>query len=628
MPSWHGALRSSRRSGPTSQKNWRDVMTRESSDASPRHVDALVVCALAVEFRALQDALADGGTVTNDPRLVYLTHSFVRRDGFDVLIVQLPLPGAGNVTSGTLTASLLPLYDPWLVVSFGIAGTLDGSIAPKSITYSRSVAYIDLRKETDSASAITKRIPQIETQNELLNHLGRIRGNAPVHVLDIVSSEAVVKSNRSQRRIVATQAVADAKVVEMEAFGVLQACALYERLTGAKRYYVAIKGITDEANPAKDDTLHEDAAVGAARFVRDAFDNADIRSLRNAPGVNSRPLPFRPFIARAATSVATENFLQCARTALDASTPAEIVHGIHLRHPRPRIFYHWRLTAVGLHWVDLRFLRVIRRLADAGYPVECLVTDRISNVSHNQLTAAQIPAAKHTLKGMLRQLFAGCDFTLTFYSDVEDEQDVLAEFGQRAGCDQSLIEELTTARTADIPGKNVNIEFNLWLRHIAWRSRLDGTCLVFINPLRRDVYSLLWHFGDLLPGLLPTPTVTLGGRSGKFKPPGRDLILLPPHFTAVMEWLQKTSNVDWLKSFWTQITTSPEPTDNFGRHRKAWFETFDHSPSKVPVKPRWLSAMAGEPTTADWFRGAIAVELAYWNHIFETGGVAADFRCE
>lgn len=589
-------------------------MSSEKSNPVPRCVDVLVVCALDVELKALRKAF--GPSVIEDAadaRIRSAVEEFYATAGeLNVLCVKIPFPGAGNVTSGVVTASLLPLVAPWLVISFGLAGTFDEEEVPKrAAVFSRSVSYIDLRKETAAGGRIGKSVATLTTASDLLSILSDLGGLQA----DVVSSEAVVKADDAQVRDAAARAVADAKVVEMEAFGVFQACEIDRRLNQTKRYCVAIKAISDHADITKDNAHHTPAAEEATKLVIALLKDRRTIELKENSSLYAQPLPFRPFSITKQADVLAAEFIRIARPALRAEVDGEVVHGVHLRTRRPRIFYHWRLTANGLHWVELHFLRVLRQLGRIGYPIECLVADQISeDLGHNTLhTQADLERARASVDRVLRGLFQGVNCRVAYLSDVKKLESQLQHFSTQSGCGHAFVEKLSTA-----PGSTpaLNSEFDLWLRYIAWRCQVDGTCLILHHPGRSMIYSLLWHFADLVPGLLSTPTINLGSTQGKTHSPGKDLFLLPPMHPDIRVFLQEKDDPDLLRQLWTYITETPIVEERFILERKQW--AISHPRWLEPIRPesRWLEAFQrGTPDTPDYYKGAIAVELAHWNEV-------------
>src|SRR6266496_3612771 len=113
------------------------MVTEGEQSTEVSWVDVVVICALPVEIQALSEKLTPHPEFRTDIGLG-LDH-FIALGGsrLTVLVVQLPDPGAGNVTSGVIASLVIGRYDPWLLISFGIAGTLDSKVKTFDVVYSR-----------------------------------------------------------------------------------------------------------------------------------------------------------------------------------------------------------------------------------------------------------------------------------------------------------------------------------------------------------------------------------------------------------------------------------------------------------------------------------------------------------
>ncbi|HZF12252.1 MAG TPA: hypothetical protein VFE33_25985 [Thermoanaerobaculia bacterium] len=591
-------------------------------------VDVVVICALEVEFRALSETLTRHPELATDSGLG-LQHFVALGDrGLSVLVVWLPDPKAGNVISGIVASFLIARYDPWLLISFGIAGTLDPEeMKASEVLYSRAVFYIDLRKETDGGS-VMKRTVQRDTRQPLL---GLLYNLPPPHgyilhkEVDIVSSEAVVKSREAERRKAAKTAVADAKAVEMEAFGVFQAAFVdNEFFSRTPRLCLAIKSISDKADQDKKDEYHEPAANNAAKFLSTVLNAPGLTALRGNAGVDQRPRPLQPFIRLRPREVLARVTLfnsivhSIARPGWDDST----LHAVHIHCRYPRIFYHWRFTGEGLHWVEFKFLRVLRHLSDAGYPVECLITDEVIDMPHRRLTRAQVPEVREIIQKMVDDLLPPHSWSaVSFLSRICENEDELDRFARAAGYWREIrnrLEGMSSLPTMPVGNSQLSREFNEWLKYIAWRVRHEGACIVFYF-CDREIYSLLWRFSGLLPALIPTADIKFADNWGKFESPGEGLFLFPPDHPAIIQWLTATSNHKTLAEFWCHLTSQEGLSEEvLIRNRRAW----GGGRGLAGNLPRgsdmaWVkSFLAGEDKTPEYYKGAILLELAWLNETF------------
>jgi nucleoside phosphorylase len=594
-------------------------------------VDVVVICALEVEFRAISKNLVHHSELSADVGLGLQHFVALEGSGLTVLVVRLPDPGAGNVTSGIVASLLIARYDPWLLISFGIAGTLDSKeVKTLDVLYSKSVFYIDLRKETSSGS-VMKRPVQRDTPMPLLILLRNLppAEGYTLHEADIVASEAVVKSEEAERRKAAQQAVADAKSVEMESFGVFQACFVDEGFfTKTSRLCLAIKGISDAADPDKSSEFQEIAASNAAKFLSVVLRAPGLGMLRRESGVNRRPRPLQPFVRRPPSEVFSrvEKFRKITESIALQDWDESTLHAVLLRCKYPRVFYHWRLTGNGLHWVEFKFVCILQRLAKVGFPVECLIGDRILSMPHLRLTEQEIPGAREANRRILNALLPERDgSSLSFYSEISDNEEFLT-YAQAAGYWREIRNSLTLSNRGGIPsipsGTQVKLEFNEWLQYVAWQVRHEGVCVCFFFQ-NYNVYSLLLRFSGLIPALIPTGDIKLGGKWGKFELPGSDLFILPPDHPTIVRWLTATSEAVVLGEFWGHLTAQDGlAEDALVRKRRAWA---GHGlAGNVPRGGdlAWIEQFrTQEERTSEYYKGAILLELAWLNATF-----FADFR--
>jgi nucleoside phosphorylase len=594
-------------------------------------VDVVVICALPVEFRALKETLTPHTKFETDAGLGLDHFLALGGSGLTVLVVRLPEPGAGNVVSGIVTSLLIARYDPWLLISFGIAGTLDtDEVKALDVLYSKVVFYLDLRKETrdketEEARVVLKRIVPRETPMPLLRLLRRMEGDGyHLHEVDIVTGEAVVKDEKAQLRQIAGNAIADAKAVEMESFGVFHAAHVdKEFLTRTDRLCVAIKCISDNADEDKSNEHHLPAAYNAARFLSAILQEPNLAVLRGNSGVDRRPRPLQPFIRLRPRDVLTQvdSFSDIVQTITRSDWDDSTLHAVHMHCKCPRVFYHWRLTGLGLHWIELKFLLVLRRLADAGYPVECLITDEIIRMPHVQLTKTTVPEARRVTQRIVDALLPPSpDSAASFYSKIRESEDTLSRYARSAGYWSEIRRKL--GGLGRIPGmtnadSQLSQEFNEWLKYIAWRVRREGACIVFYF-CDRDIYSLLWRFSGLLPSLIPTGDIKLAGEWGKFKSPGSDLYLVPPDYPILLQWLSVTSDPAVLAEFWTHLTAQEGLAEAaLIEKRRAWARNDIAASIPWGSEPRWIEGFqAQEERTPEYYKGAILLELAWLNKTF------------
>lgn len=512
-------------------------------------VGVLIVCARDREYKALQNELADILPIATDPRFPLNHFIAPATSEWGVMVVHLPHPGAGNVISGIVTSQALCAYNPEVVISFGIAGSLRPSeVKLNDVVYSTQVYYVDLRKDLGPSQSVAKRLPEINVHETFLRVLESVservgdRHGFAIQPVLVASSEAVIKAKDAQRRTLVKHAIADISVVEMEAYGVLRAAQL-AGFGGDAPLAVAIKGISDDATSAKDDAHDVSAVRNAARFVRELLANKHFGQLvaarqfqlRVAPGFGL-PRPYgevkrqRKRIEDALLPVVNESARQEVRSELSVAL------GIC---DRPLVVYHWRLTCLGIHLVDLVLLRSIRRLADAGLPIRCMINDSFSELPHQQLTAEDLPRARLIVESMVGRLLGRPPSEVcVWYEDVAHLDQHLRRYAGGTGYDFERQLELVQQPPFVGTSPALNFELDFWFRWLAWHSRQRRAAIVLHPPGGRGLYEALQAFGTFYPALVETRDFVVAGRKAKTSPEALDLVVGPGREQIVSAWFE------------------------------------------------------------------------------------------
>ncbi len=500
----------------------------------PSHwADVVIICAKPVEFAVLKAVLAQDRQVARDSFLT-LKHFIVVLSSpagtkYRVMVVSLPRPEAGNVISGITACKLAVTYGPWLVISFGIAGTLSSEVKSNDVVYASEVGYADLRKDAGD-SVVWKDLPKERTDTKLLSILNlyaeRRQADGPefkTHEVLMLSSEAVVKSTTAALRRLASSSMADAQVVEMEAFGVYRACQLTILDEDSAPLALAIKGITDASDLTKDDTYHDSAARNAATVIHDLITQGLLDPLSSRYVFRSFP-HLRAKHQRTYEKVSPDvrRFIEIASPLLDfkEGRARELTVSLvssHLISDRPPIFYHFRTTGPGLHWVEFSFLKVFKKLSEIGYPVYFLVTDQMTNMPHNFLRSPEsLAASKAKIERVVKLLLPHSpnNTPLVWESQVREVATEMSKFALNTGYDHRAVEELIVQPAFAGGAAGINYQLDLWFKWIAWTCRHDRTGVIFCNPNNLTSYDLLRVFGTFHPRLLPHAS-SPGGKTGK-----------------------------------------------------------------------------------------------------------------
>ncbi|HFK4650291.1 TPA: purine phosphorylase [Serratia marcescens] len=263
-----------------------------AAQQSLREPDVLILTALPIELAAAKKVFA----ITDDvfPTLTsngihFWTAEIARPDG-SLKCVVASFAGAGNVNASSITTHLLTEFRPKKVVMMGIAGGLRDKMVMGEVIIAERVVYY----ESAAALAGGKLAPRPEmlhpsmrTKQNLNTYLAasmlpaRLNDLARSFGLEIPASSPAGNVSKGLTVSLATIASGEmlmkdpdlmeslrvlhdkAHVVEMEAYGVFDAC--------EKQNIPAliVRGISDYGDGTKDDTFHAIASLAAAIITID-----------------------------------------------------------------------------------------------------------------------------------------------------------------------------------------------------------------------------------------------------------------------------------------------------------------------------------------------------------------------
>lgn len=579
----------------------------DPSEHGPRQwAEVVIICAKNIEFDILREVLVDENVVIDDsltPKHFIVTLGSTTRS-YRILVVQLPTPGAGNVISGIIASKVAVAYSPWLVISFGIAGTLSSDVKANDVVYASEVGYADLRKDSGKDHLSWKNVPKEDTDSKLLSILNAYtlsqtakRRPFQTHGVLLLSSEAVVKSTDAALQVFASSAMADAEAVEMEAFGVYRACQRSILEGDECPLALAIKGITDASDQTKDDRYHRSATMNAANVIRDLITEGMLDELANRYMFRSFPkLRVKPRRTYDTVNPDVQQFIEIVTPLMDFNKVSlrelrvSLVRA-HLMSDRPPVFYHFRTTGPGLHWVEFSFLKVFRRLSEAGYPVFCLVTDEITDMPHNRLESPEsLQYSKNKIEQLVDMLVPHKlnNPPVIWFSEVREYARNIENFASMSGYDRRATDELLHQPSFGGIQSPINFQLDLWFKWIAWLCRFDRTAIIFCNPNNVTSYDLLRVFGTFHPLLLPTRVFTLQGKLGKTEEPGARLYLDPPQHPTIREWLDEENDPETLREFMTVLKGeklgAQQLSDDVNQLREVLQETFQ------TINRQWFGA--------------------------------------
>ena len=258
---------------------------RAASGPLTSHWDIGVITILSEETRAVIDALSAAGTcrqkTRNDgPRC---HEAVVEVAGQDITVVAMQAIDRGQRAAVIAFNQIRERYDPSVVVLVGIAGAISPAVRLGDVVVVQDVIYYDTRKESTTGTAHRGQDRPVPASirhaiNDFFTDHGepyRATINGPdgirrtCHVLPgpIGSGEAVIADQDSPIRQYLTAFHDKVLAVETEAAGIAEAFYAQAAAPSPGGGWLAIRGISDDASPRKDDTYHEIASQHAAAIL-------------------------------------------------------------------------------------------------------------------------------------------------------------------------------------------------------------------------------------------------------------------------------------------------------------------------------------------------------------------------
>ena len=255
-----------------SHRDGRDAVS-QSSAAPGRQRTAVVLCALPVEYQAMQEHLTQ---VRNEdhPAGTRFKIGQLANGHWQVALVRT---GPGNVDAAVLAERAINLFHPQVLLCVGVAGAVhddlrlgDVVVAVRVHAYHGGTAAEDFRARPRTWDAPHRLVqlaydldPRVGEQRWLPSDPSEQPG---VHFRPIATGEVVLTSRDSALFAQLRQHQNDAAAIEMEGAGIAQAAHLNDAL-----HALVIRGISDAAD---EDKLAADragwqhrAAVNAAAFA-------------------------------------------------------------------------------------------------------------------------------------------------------------------------------------------------------------------------------------------------------------------------------------------------------------------------------------------------------------------------
>lgn len=209
------------------------------------------------------------------------------------------------------------------------------------------------------------------------------------------------------------------------------------------------------------------------------------------------------------------------------STVLELRGVIRARRALPPIFYRW-CARDAVHWVDFSHFLLFRRLADLGFRFEFLI-----DVDREFPRERVGPPTERVVRAMFAPHEAACHW----YSDIHEHRWKYSEYAQKHGFDYFVAEEV--ARASSVRGDTLA---QVWLEFLTYSVRRSRRCIIYATDRRLRAYDALRGV-DMHFAMIVRPFYYLGRRPGK-EGQGKNLVVEPPHYTAILSWLERAAPAD------------------------------------------------------------------------------------
>lgn len=576
-------------------------------------VDFIVFAPLNEEVDALKNAFKVTGeaTVMDDGSECYQV-KIGTLSGSTTTLLIVQLYHMGVLGAAVMATKLIARLKPWCIVSFGIAGGfVKEDIGKRDVFIPDVVFYYEPAKESVRNVDLSGS-PKHQSES-------RVRAFFPSKELEVICRRVKARAQREfslRCKIGGPLASGEKKVadldgptvtrvreihsktlaIEMEAAGVAAAVDGWPELFG-RCHFLAVKGISDDASETEDLVRDAErletrrfAALNAAHFLRCVIEEAEPEYIDDLPEIKHQEL--RRLSALFVTSL--PGYLTTA--------PLDDVELRRVLHPYdvlPPLIYHWRLRSEGVHWVDFAHLLALNRIQHrvAQFPIELLVTD---------LEASE--AQRGNTQELISKMF-GDRARITWYQDISNHRPEYVRHAFARGFDEAATHAIRQARHR--LGLRVgNLIDEEWLQYIIWLIRNQDCdrprAIVFAWHQNAAIYQqLLNALGqDYL--IVPGRDFTLHGTLGKFDSPGRFLVIDPPEYSSLLNWLEVETDEERVIDMAAYLVPLDAETAEIGASDLLGKLTRRHY-------PRLSRLLAQAPSTAQESLRSLLVSMLSWN---------------
>lgn len=523
-------------------------------------IDVLVICPVDEEVQALKKQFTKAGflvqtskTPSEDCKSMFLIRITAQENPASVInVCVVQALEQGILRAACLASILLVDMRPKLVVSFGIAGVFEGEgIKLGSVCFPGKIIYYEPAKDSEKSSGAGKEPQSIRENASVSFDCDRGEYASPnfdnfsfmvIRDKPLASGEKLVADKDSTAKKDAKSSQRHVIGIDMEAAGVACACEMAPKHRRPK--FIAIKGFSDYAtqkskNPEtaearkKQNRERKLAANNAATFLV-AFLNDNCTTIEHA-------------------KLSEEGFTETAlERKLEKFKESAFLSSVEKMQPNDRrirraflasnvpVIYHFSIGANGLiGWVDIYFLRILRKLQDA-----CGFVPHVF-ISESQLIS---PDTRRNVEKLLSRILGDKYWAIWWSSTIDETGHVhraYAEAHRGIGMNYFIDLENQNAETRNfaLPGNKTD----RWLIFQIWLSRVMPTQVILAFHERKPLYDKLFEVPGLEPIIIYGDTLELGedpSLKSKIHARVQNLGVLPQSIDPLVQWFESELGKD------------------------------------------------------------------------------------
>lgn len=519
--------------------------------------DAIVLCPLDVEVKALQAALENKKWIKSPddifsknrlplpmPLLEYsrpLEEDMPLEKEIIRTIIIVRLEEQGVMHAAIETAIVASLFNFSCMVSFGIAGGLKDVkigdvIIPKEIIYYEKLKYT----EVDGESITENRSDTLKINNKhkkaliqaIVSKFNKEFTSFNIHTGSFASGEKLFADGNISKELI----VRHGKLlgVDMESVGVgmsLERHSDWARgLEGA--IFFAVKGVSDLCNKEKNSISPIEQEKNQKIAAQNAA-NVLIEMLSDPLIIESK------FIYEDVEKI---NNIEISRSVVTLLEPygmnvrqGEVFRAIdgRLKDTIP-VYFRWNQSAEHLNWVDFKILCAMSTLPKNVFDITPLVTIKYDKNRHSSEMGWQKTVRAITQK----EAITNQDINLGDYSK--------SKIARQRGIGDKVKKEIEKYNV-EHGDSNVNSDTEKWLMYMLLQQKNSRMLNFSWAKTRYKWDNLIWAY-DAKFAVVTWETFSLGNCESKYESPSAD-ILIDTSMQCIREWLDSSPPLEIMRDF-------------------------------------------------------------------------------